>query len=351
MRIKIITLLLLINISIIFMTIGYSALNTNLSISGNANVNKPDTIKISNTTINKQVSGAYLTYTPTFTNNSTNIAVTLPNSESSIILDIEITNDTSDNYHLKDIIKTLDTNPSIEYNFINEDILFFKPNSVSNIQVEIKYKWGLGTMNNSVLNFDYIFKKVNFEKLDYIISTGTQYIDTGVSNTGDYRFESDFLITNYTQGSGIWIFSGRKVPEYSLGIFVSHAGGVINGYGANNVYYEPKLPLNTWHSLIYSRTENKVGPYTYPVVGGKLIPEAYAANILLGGNVVNYDLTVDTRHFSGYMKYFKITDVSTNKVIRYFIPVKMVDTNEVLYLEVIDNKFYKNIGTGIFTGI
>ncbi len=342
-------LYIIIFISIFLMSIGYAALNINLTISGEAIVTGLEKIKITNVSVLSQTSNAYETYTSEYTDETTNIHVSLPNIDSTITLEIEITNETHSYYKIESIIENFYSNPIIKYEIIDEKRLHFNPVSVNTFQIKFYYDGIKGTDSKITLNLEYIFKPVDYEVLDYITSTGTQYIDSGIMNTGDYLFESEFLVKAYTAGSGTWIFSGRVDPNYSLGVFLSHAGGAINAYGAPNVYYEPKVSLNKWLELRYSREENILGGVTYPVEGGNLIPEEYATTILIGGNTVNWDLTVDTRHFNGHMKYFKITDVISDTILRDFIPVRLINSNEIGFYDLVENKFYANIGTGVYT--
>ncbi len=338
---------------IILMSIGYSALNTNLTISGEVSYTFEDNIKITNIEVSTQENEAYPTYNPTFTDTQTTLFVTMPKANSKITFNIEITNPTSSHYHISEINELSNSNQwsNITYFFENEEILFLKPNSVNNITVTFYYDGILGTSHNLSVNLEYNFTKVSYEKLDYINSTGTQYIDSGISNTGDYILESEFYPAISAEGEGFWLFSGRKITEYTLGLYFyigTTYNYTINSYGGNTAPYTAiTFPKDIWYSMYFSRNIFTINSIEIPVTTKQLIPESAESSILIGGNIVNWDGTVDTRNFEGKIKYFKITDLKTNSLIRYFIPVKLL-TNEIGFLDLVENKFYKNIGTGNF---
>ncbi len=339
----------LIFLSISFITIGYASLTSQLLISGEIVVSSSKEVKITNVEISSQMGDGVEIFLPTYLKNETSMFVNLPNQDSSIIYNIEITNDTYNYYRLEDVIELSNSNSAIEYEFVDEMILFFEPNSINTIQIRFYYDSSISSNTELALNLKYNFLSVSYQRLDYLISTGTQYIDSGVISTGDYSFETDFYINNFTLDNGVWIFSGRKETAYTLGVFIEK-NVFINSYGGSTNAYRPSLYLKNWYSLYFSRTESFVNGVSYPVSTQLLIPEDKATNILIGANIVNWDGSVDLRYFNGYMKDFIITDVVTGNIIRYFIPVRILDSGEYGYWDLIDNVFYPNIGLGNFSG-
>ncbi len=116
---------------ITFMSIGYSALNSNLSITADAIVEIQREIKITDMKVLSVEEGAYTTYNPTFTNSTSNISVTLPNENSTITIVVEVSNNTNDNYHLDIIEGSTNNNLNITYEILNKEILYCNPNSVT----------------------------------------------------------------------------------------------------------------------------------------------------------------------------------------------------------------------------
>ncbi len=333
-------------ICILFTSIGYSALNTELSISGNALVDVSGDIRITNVYTKSATNGGYTEYNPTFTNQTTNTNVVLPNSNSTITLIVEVTNTSDDYYHLDSIEQALNTNPSIKYDIKDRDILYFPGNSVREIEITFSYNF-MGTVNNTSVNLDYNFEIVPYEKLEYVRFSGTQYIDTGLMNTGDYIFETEFMQTAYTTGDGGWIFSGRTTSSYTLGVFIG-INGVYNGYGGVTSPQYPKLYMNAWYDLYFSRSKFTLGTTTYRVNGGTIVPDAYSRTILFGGATTGWNGGYDARNFTGNIKCFKITNAVNNAVLKYYVPAKLFATGEVGYWDLVEDKFYGNDGTGLF---
>ncbi len=192
-------------------------------------------------------------------------------------------------------------------------------------------------------------KNLEYRVLEYIESDGTQYVDTGVSNLGDYIIEDHFLVVDRYKNGGSWLFGGRMDYNYSLGVHISSAG-FYTGYGSKTQSYRTSAKDNVWYELyftrfglnIYNDTEN----YNYPVTGGQLIPADKETTIFLGGNLVQSGGSPDIRNFVGKRKYFKVTDATTGLLIRHYIPAQLIATGEYGFWELVEGKFYDNQGTG-----
>ncbi len=186
--------------------------------------------------------------------------------------------------------------------------------------------------------------------LEYVEGDGTQFIETGVPNTGDYIFESEFLVTNSSKNNGSWIVGGRLDYNYSIGIHVMPSG-VYNAYGGPTRRFSPILSNNVWYKMYFTRFSLKINDITYPVVGQKLIPLEYETDIRIGGTNVLQSGAVDNRNLVGKIKSFKITDATNGEVIRDYIPVKLNSTGEMGLYDLVENKFYGSNGTGKYTGL
>ncbi len=340
-------------LSITFISIGYAALNTNLTISGESLVTGKPSIRITDVYVLNQESNASVTYNPNFTDTNSNISVTLPNQDSKITLIIEITNTTDNYYHLDKILEDINSNSNISYDIKDKEIIYFKENSIVNMEITFYYNNPINENTNTTVGLDYVFEDIIYEKLEYITFSGNEFIDTGVLNTGDYIFETDFMQTALTVTDGGWIFNGRNNYNYSIGVFSGKAA-MFNGYGSATSTGYPKANLNSWYSMYYSRTEFYVNNISYTVYGKKLLPESQARTILIAGATKNYNGTQDVRHFIGNMKCFKITDATNNEILRYFVPAKItegVNAGKFGYWDVINDVFYENAGTGTITGV
>ncbi len=336
--------------AILFMSIGYSALNKDLTISGDATVLAAQGIKITNITLKEVTNGGYETYSSSLTYNSTNMFVTLPNANSTVTYLIEVTNSDNIYYHLNSIIETSNSNNNIGYEIVDKEAQYFLENSVSELEIKFYHKNTSITETNISLNLNYQFSEVNYRKIDYIRTTGTQWMYTGLMNTGDYIFEDEFLITDTGSGNstGSWIIGGRVNPDYSLGIFVNNTQ-VIGAYGTTTQIMTPKVEENKWYEMYFSRERLTIGGINYNLQGEALIPESQIAEIILGGNLLAYDgVSRDNRNMLGMRKYFKVTDATDGTVLRYYIPVMLNDTGKIGYWDEINSQFHENDGTGEF---
>lgn len=101
--------------SLLFTSYGYAALNTNLSITGEANFRVDDNVRITDLKLISASDGAYETYNNKFSKNSITVFVTIP-SNGSITYEIDVTNKTSDDYYLKKLVAENFSNSAISYN-------------------------------------------------------------------------------------------------------------------------------------------------------------------------------------------------------------------------------------------
>ncbi len=336
--------------SVIFMSIGYSALNKDLTISGDATILAAKGIKITDITLLEVTNGGYETYSSTLTYNSSNIFVSLPNPDSTVTYLIQVTNNDNIYYHLNSVIESSISSSNIAYEITNKEAQYFLENSITELEIKFYQKNTpvIDTELSLVLNYE--FTEVNYRKIDYIRTTGTQWMYTGLMNTGDYIFEDEFLITDTGSGNstGSWIIGGRVNPNYSLGIFVNNTQ-VIGAYGTTTQIMTPKINENVWYEMYFSREKLTIGGTVYNLQNEALIPDDQVAEIILGGNLLAYDgVSKDDRNMIGMRKYFKVTDATNGNLLRYYIPVTLNDTGAIGYWDEINNEFYENDGTGEF---
>lgn len=182
-----------------------------------------------------------------------------------------------------------------------------------------------------------------YQEVEYIESTGTQYIDTGVvpnQNTGfeiDFKTNNDFNSTSYG-----CIFGARTqsvVNELQLSTFCDGT--------------------NTTGTLRRNTTSNKAG-LTSSRMTAKLIGNRYSNSTGYSLEIVSGDftapspITVFTLNQSGsktqYGKVvlysFKLYDGLT--LVRDFIPCYRKSDGEIGLYDLVNNTFYSNRGTGTF---
>lgn len=180
--------------------------------------------------------------------------------------------------------------------------------------------------------------------IEYIQSTGAQYINVGVKAKSTLKTDIYFEVVDKTQGGHI--FGGRTVTSggRGYGVYLPTTGGI--GFD-----YETRLSSNVSTTNGYKYRVVKDGASNILYVNGV---QSYTGN----NTAATFDLNVDMALF--YMKdintsfnasvrckvfYFKIFD--NNALVRDFIPVK--DENNVGYMfDKVSHALYANAGTGSF---
>lgn len=175
-----------------------------------------------------------------------------------------------------------------------------------------------------------------YKQLEYIESTGTQYIDTGVKPTGNTRVHCS---ANFpVQETGAWLFGARDGNGVNAYGFLTYKSEYRSDYNATrpqiSAEYGPELEVD------------KDGPDTY--LNGNLVDSAsdssFSAkyNLLIGANVT-------AGAVSGFSKalhrWYKIYDESG--LVRDLIPCKNQSGDIGLY-DIVTQKFYGNAGKGVF---
>ena len=193
-----------------------------------------------------------------------------------------------------------------------------------------------------------------YQEVEYIESTGTQYIDTGVAPTNKTNIKLDIefisgesdkwipLIAERTKVSdysgfsamfGIWINSNTK--EIALNYVDTDTAGITgtNGDGRH----------------IYSNTENKF--YLDNTLIKTLSTSSFTSTINLYVFALNESIVsstnIETRNCTAKLYELKIYD--DNILIRDFVPCYRKSDNEIGLYDLVNNVFYTNAGTGVFT--
>ncbi len=148
-------LLLITFISISFISIGYSAYNATLSISGEASINIDGSIYISKIEL-LETTNATESFLPTITTNTTNLGVNVPAANSTFKYKITIKNTDSAYYHLSEINELVYSGEG-EYIIENLNIFTeFPPNSETTFYITYKPQIALSNPN-FILELEYIF--------------------------------------------------------------------------------------------------------------------------------------------------------------------------------------------------
>ena len=188
-----------------------------------------------------------------------------------------------------------------------------------------------------------------YTRLQYVESTGTQYIDTGVSgfNSGDWEIGVKWMITGWSVSYG-----------YVLGVYkneASNAYRVILQNTDNDAYWisanskagggsvaVTNKPKNVIHTATLMKNTFVFDGQTYSApTTGDTIPSS-AKMTLFGGGGSNV-LKSKSRIYSAYAK--------KNNVLKFnLIPARRNSDSVVGMYDTVTKTFLTNVGTGVFTG-
>lgn len=177
----------------------------------------------------------------------------------------------------------------------------------------------------------------NYELVDYIESTGTQYIDTGVKAKEGIEFICDVAFIDLVSGR----FGSGTTTGYR------YYFGVNNSYyiGANSTTYNHTIMSADTNKHSFKLNDN--GLYiddnlVYSSVAS-YPSEAQALNIFLFKSNTTVDFSAKCKNYSSMIKL-------NGRTIRNFIPVYDTLTQKYGMWETVQRKFYGNDGTGDFGG-
>lgn len=197
--------------------------------------------------------------------------------------------------------------------------------------VEKKYYYNQGTGE-----FSY---NITFETLDYLQSTGTQYIDTGilVGNVNSYKTKAS--VVTFTDGWNKMVFGTSESEAAKL------FGARYTGY-----WYGAEGVLSYTNDTEIEFNINSSGTFSSGVIGGNTMTFTTPStlNPTLNINLFGQPNGVGSkRNMSGKIWYF-IGSKDGIKVID-MIPVKKTDGTICMY-DFISGEYKTNSGTGTFTG-
>ena len=190
----------------------------------------------------------------------------------------------------------------------------------------------------------YVGIPTSYTPVEYIESSGTQYIDTGYSANSNTKLELKLQFTSASHQE--FIFCDRDFNN----------GTIINAFSLfRNTSNQFRVDYSSVGTL-FSHTVTANNDYTYVMDKNELYENNVliktetsasfsATNKLRLFSAFNLDSTANN-FFEGKVFYCKIWDNDT--LVRDFIPVKDQDNIACLY-EQVEGKLYYNQGTGTFT--
>ena len=180
-----------------------------------------------------------------------------------------------------------------------------------------------------------------YKRLEYIQSSGTQYIDTGVAANGNTGFAVDFSTTSAVSTSGYGSILGclnSGSNRYGISTYPDRSGGQLC-YGS--AIYNPYITVGNrlQVSLLNGSIKTPNGTET---VGAQTFN--VGATITVFGRK-RTDGSVDELSKT---KIYALTIYDNGNLVRDFIPCQKPDGTNGLWDDV-NSVFYANAGTGTFT--
>jgi hypothetical protein len=170
--------------------------------------------------------------------------------------------------------------------------------------------------------------------LDYIKSTGTQYIDSGYKPNGGTEFEIKVQYETFTNNN--YCFGGG----YNWANNALYYGAVALSFGtATKTYDKNGISNPRIDKLEHNRFTRGAEVFSFSTQNFTSAYNAYVFGINVGHNG-------GKELFTGKIYYLKIYDA--NVLVRDYIPVKLKETEEIGLWDKVHKVFYPNIGTGTF---
>lgn len=188
-----------------------------------------------------------------------------------------------------------------------------------------------------------------YQEVEYLESTGTQYIDVGVSAPDGFVFEADLEITKQVGPIDCIIGAHELSQPYHLNLFavsvIDNAGLIISA-GTRNVYSHTKE-----YNRKYSVQASTQKGYIYvlldatPILSDTNLELRTSRNLFLfaDNNVAN-----GASQYSAIRLWNNAKIIVNNVLVRDFIPCYRKSNNEAGMYDLVSGEFYTNAGTGEF---
>ena len=193
-----------------------------------------------------------------------------------------------------------------------------------------------------IINLDNSSIPNSYTRVDYIESTGTQYIDTGAdifNNTTNHEIIIDFEPTLFYNYNTVW---GSTYDADRFESWIYNTGKINSRY--NGIGYSPtqaQLALNTRYKLDFKKEADTAYFYLNDeLIGNNTNTNTFDrdATLLLFLSGTDY----------GKYKLYSCKIYGDNGIVRDFIPCKRNSDNKLGLYDRVEGTFYPNNGTGEF---
>ena len=182
-----------------------------------------------------------------------------------------------------------------------------------------------------------------YTRLEYIESTGTQYIDIGYITNSNCKIDLDLALTNVNTSNQYISLVGQSWQNNMFGVLKDSSKTIESLYGnqaintnfvpTQNQKYNFILDKNKFYIDEELKATHNVATFISP---SSLI--IFASK--WGGSISEYTI----------MKLYDYKLYDNDVLVRNFIPVIQHSTGQIGLLDLVELKFYCNSGTGEFVG-
>ena len=198
------------------------------------------------------------------------------------------------------------------------------------------YDWNYKPVSDITLTAHY----TEYEEVEYIQSTGTQYIDTGIVMTSNIRTDVDFQITQILSSHNPIVASFDDNPQNGFVFAQRSNGNFAFAYGAGWNSTEVTADLLRHTASINNSSGCSLDGTTL------VTPSSITKSLNSGINITIFSWG-NTR---GYSKIYSCQIYNSGTLVRDFQPIKITSTGEYCLLDEVEHKVYHNAGTGAFIG-
>ena len=188
-----------------------------------------------------------------------------------------------------------------------------------------------------------------YTQLEYIESSGTQYIDTGIKGNGTTKvhIKTRYYTTTSTGGSGR-IFGSRDAAAVNAFAVGSASGtastsSTVAFFFGNQSYLVTDKPiiLDEWLDIVFDKTTHNINGVDY---GDPYNDETFETPQTL--KIFGFDNSGTMG--VGYVDITYCQLWNNNILVRNFIPAKRNSDNVIGMYDTVSNRFFTNQGTGNF---
>lgn len=185
----------------------------------------------------------------------------------------------------------------------------------------------------------------DYLQVEYLESTGTQYIDTGYYPNINTEFYSDF--SDFSRTDGYFTPGGVSLTGSQVGLYSNNKGKTVYTAFGNKTDVQYTADTGQWLNrtkVIISKTgvvQDGVEKLTY-------------SNVTFGSSPYSFVLFARRNGTSGdaerfaYMKLYESIISESGNEIRHFIPcIRISDSKPGMY-DLVSRTFFTNAGTGEF---